>query len=178
MKKHFYIFLSVIITLSLQFSAADTTRRSPSEDGAFSAGPYYNAATSSYFELVRLEGYTWQQASIEAANRKYKDTSGRLAMINRPETHVFIVRNFIFNDNTWIGLRFFCEDSKLEWDGGTSHAGARFANWSPRAELIGVQCPDSGYAATFINSDAFDWNLDSNDGRANLTLIEYPTGRR
>ncbi len=172
------ILLFIVFYCGAHAAYADTNRRTPSEDGTFTAGPYYNSATKSYFELVRTESNTWQQASMTAASHRFKGISGRLATINRPETHLFIVRNFIFPERTWIGLRFFCEDSDLVWSDGQSHKAAKFSNWNAMTRLNGVDCTDRGYIATFINANAFDWSLNILDGRANLLLIEYPTGRQ
>lgn len=159
-------------------SLADTSRRSPSDDGTFTAGPYYNSATQSYFELVRNDSYTWNEAEAEAANHSYKNTAGRLAVIDRPETHRFLVKNFIFLQDTWIGLRFFCEESTLLWPDGISHQGKAFSNWSISSEQRNLSCPQTGYLYTFINGRAFDWTLADWNGSAQYTLLEYPTGRR
>jgi|TARA_R110002096_G_scaffold416576_3_gene619715 hypothetical protein len=159
-------------------SLADTSRRSPSDDGTFTAGPYYNSATRSYFELIRNNFYTWDQAEDEAANHSYKNTPGRLAVIDRPETHRFLVRNFTFLQDTWIGLRFFCEESTLFWPDGISHQGKPFSNWSITSEHRNLTCPQTGYLYTIINRNAFDWTLAQWNVEAQYTLIEYPTGRR
>ena len=178
MKTKISIFLLAITALQFHFSFADTTRRSPSNDGTFSAGPYYNEATKSYFELIQTNRITWREASILASNHRHKNTPGRLATINRPETHLFIVQSFNFTNNAWIGLRFFCEDSNLEWADGTSHIGARFSNWSPNAQMVNVMCAERGYVASYINRGAFDWGLNVNNQTNSQVLIEYPTGRK
>lgn len=174
-KRTLFLFL---LLLPVELSIADTNRRTPSEDGTFTAGPFYNSATQSYFELVRINAASWDAAHMAAANRKYKKTSGRLAVINRPETHMFIVKNFLFTEDTWLGLRFFCEDSKLEWADGPSHKAARFSYWRAGAEHTDLSCPQTGYLATHINRNAFDWDLGTWEKRANFSLVEYPTGRK
>lgn len=172
------ILFLILLFLPLQLSSADQNRRTPSEDGTFTAGPFYNSATKSYFELVRINAASWDDARNAAENRKYKKTSGRLAVINRPETHMFIVKNFLFTEDTWLGLRFFCEDSKLEWADGPSHASARFSYWHAGAEHTDLSCPETGYLSTHINRNAFDWNLATWDKRSNFSLVEYPTGHK
>ncbi len=170
------LFLVLIFPIASSFS--DTSRRSPSDDGLFTAGPYYNSATQSYYELVRIGAKTYAEAEIEASMYKHNDTAGQLATITRPETHMFIVRNFIFTANTWIGLRFSCEDSSLTWSDGKSHAGNNFSNWSPQSRLSASLCVTDEFLPTYINANAFDWSLDTSAGFAELILIEYPTGRR
>ena len=58
--------------------------------------PVYNPASKSYFQLLKTTGKhgNWP-ASLEQAYRKtYKGVRGRLAVIDTPETHEFIMRNF------------------------------------------------------------------------------------
>ncbi len=159
-------------------SPADTSRRSPSDDGAFTAGPYYNSATQSYFELVRVSPKTWPEAQYEATLYSHNGTPGRLAVISRPETHMFIVRNFIFNENTWIGLEYDCETSTLIWNNGIAVARNDFSNWDPEARTQVTLCENAESLHTFINGGAFDWSLSTSNTFADLILIEYPTGRR
>ena len=172
------ILITIFILANTVNAQADTTRRSPSEDGTFTAGPYYNSATGSYFELIRNDNNSWNEAEIVATNHSYKNTAGRLAIIDRPETHRFLVKNFAFLQETWIGLRFFCEQSSLIWSDGIGHRGNTFSNWSPTSTLQNLDCPLTGYLYTFINANAFDWTLGDLNKSAQYILIEYPTGRR
>lgn len=177
MEKLIKVSLFLILTFTSSGSLADTSRRSPSDDGAFTAGPYYNSATQSYYELVRISPKTWEEAQIEATLYNHKGTSGHLATISRPETHMFIVRNFIFTENTWIGLQFTCEDSSLTWSNGLSHAGNNFSNWDDGVRSTRLLCSTDEKLVTFINGGAFNWALQTSDTIAGLILIEYPTGR-
>ncbi|MCP5382864.1 MAG: hypothetical protein H6912_10920 [Kordiimonadaceae bacterium] len=176
------LLLSVIISLSailpISMGITDTNRRFPSEDGAFTAGPYYSSTTKSYFELIRNNGQTWDEAQALASTHKFKNTSGRLAVIDRPEVHRFLVGKFAFMQDTWIGLRFFCEDSILVWSNGTSGRGSYFSNWSHNTQKTNLSCPQTGYLYTYINGNAFDWDLASWQKTSNYVLIEYPTGKK
>lgn len=171
-----------IFFLILIFSSAtgytDTSRRTPSDDGAFTAGPYYNSATQSYFELVRVSPKSWPEAEIEASLYSHNGISGHLATITRPETHMFVVRNFIFTEKTWIGLQLNCENSSLTWSNNLSHAGNKFSNWDPEIITLGTMCETNENLAAYINGGAFDWSLDTTDSLAELIFIEYPTGGR
>ncbi len=178
MKNLIKLSLLLVLIFPIASSLSDTNRRSPSDDGVFTAGPYYNSATQSYYELIRIGAKTYAEAEIEAALYKHNDTPGQLATISRPETHMFIVRNFVFTENTWIGLKFGCEDSSLTWSDGKSHAGNNFSNWSPDARNSGSMCVADEYLPAFINANAFDWSLDTTAGFAELILVEYPTGGR
>lgn len=169
---------SISMLIIVAQSYADTTRRSPSDDGAFTAGPYYNSTTRSYFELIRRDSLTWENAEIEATNHTYKNTVGRLAVVDRPETHMFLVRNFIFTQDTWIGLRFVCKNSDLIWPDGISHKGKPFSNWSSTSNQNNLSCPETGHLYTFINGNAFDWTLADWEKSSRYMLVEYQTGRR
>jgi len=177
-KIFFKISVCLLLLSAMDPGLADTSRRSPSNDGTYTAGPYYNSTTKSYFELVRINSTSWQEAYSEANSRKFKNTSGRLAIISRPETHRFLVRQFTFLQDTWIGLRLICENSKQEWVSGLSQTGNIFSNWSQTNEQTTLSCPETGYLYTYINANAFDWTLANSDESSNYTLIEYPTGKR
>ncbi|MBL4601210.1 MAG: hypothetical protein JKY84_00550 [Emcibacteraceae bacterium] len=168
----------LILSASVEQSLADPTRRSPSDDSAFTAGPFYNNATKSYFELIRLNQASWEKAVAEAANHKYKNITGQLATINRPETHKFIVNNFVFLQDTWIGLRFYCENSTLEWTQKLQSSQSSFSYWISDVDITNLRCPVKGYLTTYINRNAFDWNLGDNEKFANYSLIEYPTNKK
>ena len=180
MRKPFLIWTIFCLSflLPMESGITDTNRRFPSEDGAFTAGPYYSSSTKSYFELIRNNGKTWSEAQSLASTHKFKNTSGRLAVIDRPGVHRFLVGKFAFLQDTWIGLRFFCENSTLIWTNGNGGKGSYFSNWSQTTPKTNLSCPQTGYLYTFINQNAFDWDLGTWQKTANYTLIEYPTGRR
>ncbi len=68
---------------------------------AFSAAkpgdpPIYNPASKSYFQLLTLttQKKSWRFAHRAALSTTFKSVRGRLAVIDRPETHQFILQNF------------------------------------------------------------------------------------
>lgn len=176
------LFLRALIYFSMfsfcQNVWADQTRRAPSDDGLFTAGPYYNPATRSYFELIRTDAFDWDEAYAESKNHKYKNTIGQLATISRPETHLFLINSFSFLNDTWIGLRFFCEKSRLEWTGGVRHPRNSFDNWKEVEGQNNITCPKNDYRGTFINAPVLKWQLADDSKSSNYILLEYTTGKR
>ncbi len=81
--------------------------------------PIYNPASKSYFQLLKqtTKKQNWGSAHRAALSRTFKGVRGRLAVIDRPETHQFILQNFEVNEEIWIGLRYWCRFRMLEWNG-------------------------------------------------------------
>lgn len=158
---------------------ADQTRRAPSDDGVFTAGPYYNPATKSYFELIRTsDELNWAGAYNEAKNHKFKNTVGHLATISRPETHLFLIKSFSFLNDTWIGLRFYCDNSALIWTDGALHPRKSFDNWGEIEGQANINCAANDYQGTFINAPVLQWQLADNTKFSAYILVEYSTGKR
>jgi hypothetical protein len=182
MKINNKIALKVMICLFLmspmQFSYSDTSLRAPSVDGIFSAGPYYNTKSKSYFELRRGNGFTWEVANEITKNLKYKNTPGQLAIIDSPQTHSFLVKHFQFLENTWIGLQFFCESSKSIWVNGSSLSSNNFSNWALDIDDISLLCIGKQYVPTFILQGSMNWSFPTETTRPDFYLVEYPTGKK
>src|SRR5690606_32532542 len=85
--------------------------------------PIYNPASKSYFQLFNdnIHPGNWEAARVRAAKHAYKGVRGRLAVIDKPETHVFVMRTFKLNQRgnaVWIGLRYWCGARLLQWEDG------------------------------------------------------------
>jgi hypothetical protein len=85
--------------------------------------PIYNPASKSYFQLFDDNVYpgNWDAARMRAASKAYKGVRGRLAVIDSPETHEFVMETFKLNQRraaTWIGLRYWCSARLLQWEDG------------------------------------------------------------
>jgi len=91
-------------------SFAEVGRKTPSNDGFITAGPYYNPASKSYFEMVHVTDMVtrpdWENVQEEAQKRFFKNTQGRLATVKNLETHQFITKTFKAG-NFFIGLQYF-----------------------------------------------------------------------
>jgi len=168
-------------------SFAEIGRKTPSSDGSLSAGPYYNPASKSYFELFRapkIQGERrWEIAKARAERKYFKNTRGRLAVIKNLATHQFILHNFKGN-NIWIGLQYLCGNKVLKWVDGTYIKKSDFSAWGPNwARRPDIRCADMGYmpvAYTRSQSTygATRWQATGPHKGYVLYLVEYPTGKK
>lgn len=86
--------------------------------------PIYNPASKSYFQLFNdnIHPGNWNAARARAAKHAYKGVRGRLAVVDRPETHEFLLRTFKLTQRgvaVWIGLRYWCDARLLQWEDGS-----------------------------------------------------------
>lgn len=99
--------------------------------------PVYNPASKSYFQVLEqtTQKQSWRFAHKAALTKTYKGVHGRLAVIDRLETHEFVLENFDLSHPTWIGLRYWCDFRMLEWNGLRPYSPGdpgRFHAWHPR----------------------------------------------
>ncbi|VAX06338.1 hypothetical protein MNBD_ALPHA03-135 [hydrothermal vent metagenome] len=176
----FLIMLSMMMPIVP--SHAEISRKTPSLDGSVTAGPYYNPASKSYFELLRLpssEKQNWQVASNAAQKRFYKNTKGRLAVVKDIATHQFITRNFR-GPNIWIGLQYACGSKTLTWVDGTKITESSFTAWAPQWARTSVRCGGKGYMpVSYTTSQATGisarWQASGPEKFFSLYLVEFPT---
>ena len=159
---------------------------------AFSAAkpgdpPIYLPASKSYFQLLTqtTQKHSWRDAHRAALSRTFKGVRGRLAVIDRPETHQFILQNFDLSRETWIGLRYWCRYRMLEWDGLRSYSPGdpgRFHAWHPQWSRKACQ---SWWSKELSYLPFFYTSLGERNARWQATgsakffgrfLVEYPTG--
>lgn len=167
-----------VIIAPAQNALSENSRRLPSVDGIFSAGPYYNRSSMSYFELRRSNNITWEQASHAAENHIFKNTPGRLATIATTKTHSFLLTKFSFEEDTWLGLQFFCENSELKWTDGSSPISNNFSNWDTSIEKQNYNCAHKKYVSGYIKNHGVNWQIGNSDKRSNFYLVEYPTVKK
>jgi len=172
------LFSIALLLFSAQSGMTDRNVRSPSTDRTVTAGPYYNASTKSYFELFSFPEITWQEAELEAKNHIFKKTTGRLATINSYKTHKFLVDNFTFTQDTWVGLQFFCESSEAKWLDGTTPLSNHFENWEPNLSASNDLCVLEEFLPIFIRNNSFIWEVSSLRKVSNFYLVEYRTGTK
>lgn len=92
-------------------------------DPQLSRTPIYNPASKSYFQLFddNVHPGNWDAARKRAAGKAYKGVRGRLAVVDSPETHKFVIQTFKLNQmrvSVWIGLRYWCSARLLQWEDG------------------------------------------------------------
>ena len=143
-------------------------------------GPFLDPRTGSYFELrvsKRVHNY-WHLAVNDAASLTYKGRQGRLAVIKDPETLDFIRENFRFNEETWIGLRFYCKFRKLVSVTGETHP-LRNQMWAPswhRGENCRTQS-QWAYMPILLSMDGRSeaaWQATGPSKVFKSYLVEYP----
>ena len=182
----FLIILSMM--MSIMPSHAEIGRKTPSLDGSVSAGPYYNPASKSYFELFKLKpgqkASRWGQANELAQKHLFRTTQGRLAVIKDLATHQFILRNFKAL-NFWIGLQYFCGTQTLKWVDEDTISETDFTAWAYQWARTDVRCGGHGYMPvsytrnikTNASSSATRWQATGSNKGFVYYLVEYTTGK-
>jgi hypothetical protein len=178
--------ISVVLALTVALAAA-----LPASGKTLLDTPVYHAETKSYFELVAAPvGYSmrdkgspeidWLHAMRFAAQRIYKDTHGRLAIIKSQETNDFLVRTFNPPAAAWFGLRFYCDVRKLIWVTGEIHPLTGYKNWGPNWKAAGdAPCaPGLQWAPIALaHRDAgWKWEARGQVKEFYYFLVEFPTG--
>lgn len=172
--------------LPTAISVAEGGRKTPSLDGMISAGPYYNPASKSYFELFKTKSeignhHMWAGARLAAEEKKFKNTRGRLAVIRDLATHQFIINKFSADD-IWIGLQYFCETQTLRWVDGTYITESDFTAWAHRWARTSARCAGQGYmpvsySRSLTTGGVSRWQATGPNKGFAIHLVEYPTGR-
>lgn len=175
---------SLLFVISLtSFSVAEVGRKSPNSDGTVSAGPYYNPASKSYFELIKMQAMPgmrtdWNTAKDLAEKNFYKETQGRLAIIKDITTHQFILQSFSAQ-NYWIGLQYFCNSETLTWIDGTDATNSNFSAWASQWSNTKIRCGDKDYMpvhyTTATPTKALRWRASGPHKGYREYLVEYPT---
>ncbi|PCJ44709.1 MAG: hypothetical protein COA81_00075 [Alphaproteobacteria bacterium] len=175
----------LIIFSSISLSFGEVGRKTPNLEGTVSAGPYYNPASKSYFELFRMQKKPglqtrWFGAKALAEKQYFKDTRGRLAIIKDLDTHQFLLQNFSAK-NYWIGLQYFCNTQTLKWVDGTNATRSKFTAWDTEWSNTYIRCGNMGYMpvhyTTATTTKALRWRASGPNKGYALFLVEYPTGR-
>ena len=164
---------------------------------AFSAAkpgdpPIYNPASKSYFQLLtqttRKQG--WGNARRAALSKTFKGARGRLAVIDRPETHRFILQNFDLRKPIWIGLRYWCRFRMLEWNGrqpyspgDPGHFQAWHPQWSRSSESMckSYWRKENAYMPFYyqpLGARNARWQASGPAKVFGRFLVEYPTGEK
>lgn len=173
-------FLLMLATISF----ADTTRKKPSLDGMETAGPYYNPATKSYFEMISLKtmpgSKKWDRANTEAMRKVYKGAQGRLAIVKDIKTHQFLLRNFDLK-NAWIGLQYFCSSQTAKWVDGTDASNSYFSAWDAQWSNSHIRCANKGYMPVHYTTENATstprWRASGPNKGYTAYLVEYATGK-
>lgn len=165
-------------------AAAASSAPGPSGRDKSLAGPIYNPATNSYFQLFEHPGaqtshfYTWASANGRAATKVYKGKRGRLAVIRDPKDLEFVRANFSLPGATWIGLRFYCKYRKLLWSDGKMQGPKAQGMWHPKSwHRTAVRCASRGYMPIYLSgndSAGIYWQASGPAKGFQTFLVEFP----
>ena len=154
--------------------------------------PVYNPASKSYFQLFTDNEHpgNWDAARARAGQKVYKGVRGRLAVVDSPETHEFLLRAFDLDQrqlSVWIGLRYWCSLRLLQWEEGRPFSPSDpdqfrlwHAEWSRSDENA---CSFSrsarvGFAPVYYRtiSGLTRWQAVGAAKYFSFYLVEFPTG--
>jgi len=140
----------VILICSATFAQIPCGRADPLYDR-----PVYDPASKSYFEmvLIRTTKYsyrnspdvTWEEAYKLARERVYKGVRGQLAVVDSLASHEFLARTFQADNLAWIGLRYWCENRKVQFVNGQYWSRGMFSAWDQKWDQSGVKDPCGEY---------------------------------
>lgn len=176
------IFVALVSTAT---TVAEVGRKTPDYTGALSAGPYYNPASKSYFELFKMQitpgmQSRWFGARELAEKQYFKKTKGHLAIIRDLETHQFILKNFS-GRHYWIGLQYFCASKTMKWVDGSDATQSDFTAWDSQwARRSDIRCASRNYMPVHYTIEtptkALRWKASGSNKGFRMYLVEYPTG--
>jgi len=151
--------------------------------------PVLHPGSGSYFQLVRDQsgksgsnGRHWDEAVAAARNMTYKGRRGRLAVIDNPELHQWILNQWDITTlrgggQTWIGLRYWCPYRQLAWIDGTEHPFTAYTPWStPWYRQDGIRCSTTNipYMGVYIDPRTLRWRATGYKKAHKFYIVEYP----
>lgn len=181
--------LSYVCGGALFLSAAAVSHAAkPTLGGEPIQGPVYNSATNSYFQLYRFKrggAAKWEIANIEAQRHRYKENTGRLAIVRDLKTLEFVRANFKIKNDTWIGLRFYCDFRKLIWVDGVVQSPAVSGVWHHQwYRNSSINC-DRGLAKQYMpvyltgpGQGGVHWQASGPAKVHHDYLVEYPAPKK
>lgn len=153
--------------------------------------PIYNPASKSYFQLLTkpvTNSGVWTSIQKLALSNVFKGVRGRLAVVDSPETHEFIVQNFDLSREVWIGLRYWCDFRMLQWSDSRPYSPSdpgHFSAWHPqwyRNATTNCETWRSGEQAFMpvyyrpLGQMNARWQASGPAKGFERYLVEYPTG--
>ena len=140
----------------------------------------HHKASEAYFRLFEAK-QTWQKAREIAHQTKYHGRQGRLAIIDTPEKHQFVLETFDFGRRNyaniiWIGLRYWCSFRALMWVNGNELKQGGFSVWTSPWYRSDVRCGQANidYMGVYYNAQN-RWQAAGQRKLGDHFLVEYPT---
>jgi hypothetical protein len=195
MKSGFFLLMTVLSLPLAGFSspalACAEARPSPgiAEKGVLYDTPIYDPGSKRYFALMWARnpqdiyrGANWAKANTDAKARQFKGVQGRLAVIDTPEVHSFLMQTFHPPCEAWIGVRYWCGPRQLEWTTGQYWKPGSFQAWDRAWKQDEYSCkpgdkPEYMPVAYSATANGFRW-IGKGPGKEYFAyFIEYPTGK-
>jgi Lectin C-type domain len=158
-------------------------------DGVLYDTPVYDAVSKRYFALywARREAYhgtNWQDSEQLARSHYYKGVQGRLAIVDTPEIHSFLLQTFHQPCEAWIGLRYWCDARTLQWSGGKKWTPGSFKAWAKQWKQDVYACNskadhvvDYMPVAYSAAGNGFRWVGKGRVKEFFAYFVEFPTGK-
>lgn len=146
----------------------------------------YHAPSDTYFQLVgdvvnRTGTGKWAYAVAKAERMEHKGRQGRLAVVDNADLHRWIVNTFDFEDQVWIGLRYWCAARMLVWANGREHPSSGFGAWRAiwyRDSWSQCQKNQIPYMGVYYDGNTYRWRATGPKKRFHYYLVEYPPASR
>lgn len=186
MARYLSIFLLIIpILMAGRVAMADLP--AGASPGQLINTPVYDPQAKRYFALMQpqLEPQymtMWDHVAAQARAQTFKGVHGRLAIVDTPEVHDFLLRTFRPNNYQyiWIGLRYLCKAHKLEWSDGKIMPPGSFQDWDKQWNQDVYTCSDkdnpNDWAPVAYTPEMHSWIVKGNHKGYPWYFIEFPTG--
>ena len=159
--------------------------------------PVYFPHTQSYFELVpyktddgrvdNIYGKAWYHSNDNARRRAFHGVPGRLAVVRDEQTRVFLKDTFRSERPTWFGLRYWCNERRLEWVDGKNQGKTDYQVWAANWDLFNFRqkghCEGHNASLQFLGAfftpvtEGFRWATHGSNKYYPRYFVEYPTGK-
>lgn len=147
--------------------------------------PLYFKETGAYFQLFKnygpgRGGISWGEAAKQARQLRHGDRTGRLAIVDSLNKHVFLRQHLTLPKKAWIGLRYWCSARELMWVDGTLMKRGGFEPWMPQWHLTHIRCEKNPikYMPVLYTRAEFRWQAAGQAKHMTHFIVEFPPPKR
>lgn len=134
----------------------------------------------SAYQLVRAttnrgkSGVRWAEAENAARRFTHDGRRARLAVIPNLEVHACVSDNLLPNsqNETWIGLRYWCQYRSLQWTTGDLRPHSKPSPWAVQWSRYGT-C-QTQFAGVYYTPGSKRWQVVESKKRFRYMIVEYP----
>lgn len=148
--------------------------------------PVYDPQSKRYFALMRADkaawANRWDKVAQQAQRLTYKGVHGRLAIVDSPQVHQFLLEKFHYKlrKYAWIGLQYHCRSKQLRWSDGRLYQRGSFQawdqNWKQDVYFCGNTNDPNDWAPIAYSVEG-TWIGKGRGKGYDWYYIEYPTGK-